>query len=118
MRVQTPAPTPHNVETDWPTEYIPAGEPGIDSPTGDSGGFFQPVKEPTDPPVEYVPPDDDILADEPDVASWDTPNESMQQMEHDRNVLIALGTVFGVMLLFSIIVAHQILHNPDGCCAR
>jgi hypothetical protein len=58
------------------------------------------------------------LVDEKTASDWSTPNESIQQMEHDKNVLIALSTVFGIMLLFSIVVAHQMLNNPDGCCAR
>ena len=91
-----------------------------ESPTGDDEGeepWIEPI-EPTKPPVPYTPKEDDVLEEEKEVSDWSTPNESIQQMEHDQNVLIALLTVFGIMLLFSIVVAHQMLNNPDGFCAR
>jgi hypothetical protein len=48
--------------------------------------------------------------------TWE--NSSVDEMEHDQTVIIALSVVFGVMFLFSVIVAHQMLENPHGCCAR
>ena len=88
------------------------------SPTMGEGNDDVWGSEPTEPPIPYIPPEDDILISEEPQSDWSTPNESLQQMEHDQNVLIALLTVFGVMLLFSVIVAHQMLNNPDGFCAR
>lgn len=89
---------------------------------GDSGGDWEDVwKPPTKSPVKYVSRDDDILVaeEEENNANWAKNNyETLEQMAHDRNVLIALSTVFGLMILFSVIVAHQMLNNPDGCCAR
>ena len=39
-------------------------------------------------------------------------------MIHDQNVLIAVGVLCGVGILLMIITAHQMVENPDGCCAR
>ena len=104
------------VFTEFPTIIAYTYAPTLafdEGPTNDGWGV-----EPTDPPVPYIPPEDDVLVVEPDENDWSEPKETIPQMEHDQNVLIALGSVFGVMLLFSIVVAHQMLNNPDGCCAR
>ena len=121
----TNAPTDAIVSTPKPSvsEYEPSGTerptPSIDmSPTMGEGGSDIWGSEPTESPIPYIPPEDDVLVSDQPESDWSTPNESLQQMEHDQHVLIALLTVFGVMLLFSIIVAHQMLNNPDGFCAR
>jgi hypothetical protein len=114
---ETKAPTALEQETPWPTAWG-----NIDSPTDNGNGdlWNKPVSGeiPTEKPVLYIPPDDDILVEEPVEPDWETPAETLEQMERDQNVLIALLSVFGFMLIFSIIVAHQMLNNPDGCCAR
>jgi len=104
-------------------ELVNGGDNGGDEWTngGDSGADWEDVwRPPSESPVKYVSRDDDILEAEKEEnnASWAKNNyETLEQMAHDRNVLIALSTVFGLMILFSVIVAHQMLNNPDGCCA-
>jgi len=113
-----PPPTHRDAETPWPTSFdIDGGSTPTDTDNG-GGGWNSPTGViSTEKPIIYIPPDNDILEDEPEEPDWDTPAETLEQMEHDRNVLIALSTVFGLMLFFSIVVAHQMLNNPDGCCA-
>ncbi|KAL3943842.1 MAG: hypothetical protein SGBAC_002093 [Bacillariaceae sp.] len=43
--------------------------------------------------------------------------EPIEEMEHDRNVAIALGICGGIALCLAIITAQQMLENPHGCCA-
>jgi len=43
--------------------------------------------------------------------------EPIEEMEHDRNVAIALGICSGIGLFLAIITAQQMLENPQGCCA-
>lgn len=69
----------------------------------------------------YVPPTgDDPFAKPPDESEWTSeewPQETPEQMMHDKNVTIAVvaAVVFGfVLALFS---AQQVIENPDGCCA-
>lgn len=137
------APTAEEVPT---TDYGEGGEERpvatgeFDTPVPAPVGFptFPPVERPTFPfstPV-YIPPtprpestyvstDDDPLTQ--DVVGddtykietdWNWNQSTIDDMEHDKSVVIALSVVFGVMFLFSIVVAHQMLHNPQGCCAR
>jgi hypothetical protein len=80
--------------------------------------YVPPTKEPTE---EYLPPDDDPInteEDEKEQAWSDDQYESLEQMEKDRNVQIALGVVFGLGILMTIITAQQMIENPEGCCAR
>jgi len=71
--------------------------------------------------MEYIPPlDSSDSEDEIEITSvnWNQNEfETLEKMAHDKNVIIVLSIVFGLMLLFSIFVAHQMLNNPDGCCA-
>lgn len=63
-----------------------------ESPTGDDEGeepWIEPI-EPTKPPVPYTPKEDDVLEEEKEVSNWSTPNESIQQMERNQNVLIGM----------------------------
>ena len=63
-----------------------------ESPTGDDEGeepWIEPI-EPTKPPVPYTPKEDDVLEEEKEVSDWSTPNESIQQMERNQNVLIGM----------------------------
>mmetsp|Transcript_21620 Transcript_21620/g.51577 ORF Transcript_21620/g.51577 Transcript_21620/m.51577 type:complete len:379 (+) Transcript_21620:151-1287(+) len=73
------------------------------------------------PAVPYVSTDDDPLKSTDGFAStiedWFTNESTIEEMEHDRNVIIALSVVFGFMFFFSVFVAYQMLENPDGCCA-
>jgi hypothetical protein len=101
------APTPTHAElTPYPTVYNP---PSLR------------------PAVPYVSLTDDPLQDEfdsdgdgyDDRFDWFAKDsETIEELEHDKSVIISLSVVFGVMFFFSIFVASQMLENPDGCCAR
>merc|ERR1712008_143685 len=43
--------------------------------------------------------------------------ESIDDMEHDSNVVVALGILGGIGLCLAIITAQQMLENPNGCLA-
>ena len=61
-----------------------------ESPTGDDKGE-EPWIEPTKPPVPYTLKEDNVLEEEKEVSNWSTaPNESIQQMERNQNVLIGM----------------------------
>jgi len=73
------------------------------------------------PTAGYIPPTDDsvdpLSPDDPSNArEWN--DSSIEEMEHDRTVLIALLTTFALGLLLSIFVAQQLMQNPNGCCTR
>ena len=79
------------------------------------------------PAVPYVSATDDPLEDEYDADGdgyddrfdwFAKDSETIEELEHDKTVIIALSVTFGVMFFFSIFVAFQMLENPDGCCAR
>jgi hypothetical protein len=90
---------------------------------------------PTSKPVIYVATDDDPLQQEDESIAekegqegnsqtggigdylYFDHGESLEEMEHDQNVAIALGVCFGIGLCLTIITAHQMMDNPDGCCA-
>merc|ERR1712087_395493 len=73
----------------------------------------------TQPTRDYIPPPDSSDSeDEQNAIDWNQDElETLEEMVHDRNVITVPSVVFGLMLLFSIFVAHQMLNNPDGCCA-
>ena len=48
---------------------------------------------------------------------WGWDNSTVEELEHDQTVIIALSVTFGVMFFFSVFVAYQMLENPHGCCA-
>lgn len=92
------------------------------------------VTPPTAKPVVYVATDDDPLQQEDESIAEteeqeDTQTggigdslyfdhaESIEEMEHDSNVAIALGVCLGLGLCLTIITAHQMMDHPDGCCA-
>jgi len=68
------------------------------------------------PAVPYVSTDDDPLK-EADANGWVWNDSTIEEMEHDKTVIIALSVVFGLMFFFSIFAAYQLLENPDGLCA-
>lgn len=100
--------------------------------------FFQPTLRPTLRPVKpYVGTDDDPLKGEDEfdndfesnlpewaqpaeewVEDWFSEDSTIEEMEHNKTVVITLSVVFGVMFFFAVFVAYQMLENPDGCCAR
>lgn len=95
------------------------------APTYDEAPYSLPVYvPPTKSPTVYMATDDDPLQhttgddDKVDEEEWQWNASSAEEMEHDKTVVIALSVVFGVMLLFSVLVAHQMLEHPQGCCAR
>lgn len=67
------------------------------------------------PAVPYVSAGEDPL--KADDNEWKWNGSTVDEMEHDKTVLIALSIVFGFMFFFSIFVAYQLLENPDGCCS-
>ena len=108
---------PTEVETPAPTIFELPPQP---APHGNT--FRPPTQSPTE---RYVPPEDDVLVDgddnEPDDDNfWNnwSQGETLDEMEKDRNVLIALSTVAVVGLCCMLFTAQQMLENPDGCCAR
>mmetsp|Transcript_20258 Transcript_20258/g.31295 ORF Transcript_20258/g.31295 Transcript_20258/m.31295 type:complete len:153 (-) Transcript_20258:2826-3284(-) len=84
------------------------------------GSFgFGDWKEPTEAPVEYIPPDDDPYVEEENGINMEDEyhNETPEEMIHDRNVLIVVGTLGGAALLLMVATAQQMMENPDGCWA-
>ena len=132
-----PTPTPTDGRTEYPTAGRPTYDeeptPSYEPPTYPTPTADYPFSSPSYVPLTpqpYVSTDDEgdpILGPSSGEASgtggsgsdgyaWD--NSTIDQLEHDQTVIIALSVVFGVMFLFSVIVAHQMLDNPHGCCAR
>ena len=67
----------------------------------------------------YVPPDDDPVKETTLETEWvDTQTETPDQMLHDPNVMIAIGSTIGIMALLMVCTAQQTMNNPDGFCAR
>jgi len=118
-----------------PTFNVPTfDEPTFDDPTFAEPTFDEPVflsfptdapawpvAQPTEAPiVPYIVNDDgyDPLQDEDmeiEKEKWD--NETLEEMEHDQNVLIALSVVGAIGLCLALLSAQQLIENPDGCCA-
>jgi hypothetical protein len=93
-------------------DYKPTGSPVRGTPW--------PSPQPQSP---YVANDDDPLQPldtEPDIngGTWAWKDSELEDMEHDRTVMVALLSVFGAGIFLSICVAHQMIENPNGCCAR
>ena len=118
-----------------PTDPTFAGEPTgptfAGEPTGPTfvGEPTEPhiYKPPTEPPTaEYVPPppsagdpvEQEQEEEKEQDADWGEGKETLEELERDQRVLIALGVIGGIALLLLICTAHQMLENPDGCCAR
>ena len=129
--VDSPVSTSTETPTYNPTRYKEPSSPSLEyePPTA---GPMAPTQRPT---RTYTSSDDDPLkndvldeADSMDSSSseewgWNDSTveeieEKIEEMEHDKAVIIALSVVFGVMFFFSIFVAYQMLENPEGCCAR
>lgn len=105
--------------------------------TSEPEPLFKPTLRPTLRPVKpYVGTDDDPLKGEDEfdndfesnlpewaqpaeewVEDWFSEDSTIEEMEHNKTVVITLSVVFGVMFFFSVFVAYQMLENPDGCCA-
>lgn len=70
----------------------------------------------------YIPPvGADPFAKLPDESEWagqDWPQETPEQMMHDKNVIIAVASTVAFGFLLAIYTAQQVIQNPDGCCAR
>jgi len=128
--VDSPVSTSTETPTYNPTRYKEPSSPSLEyePPTA---GPMAPTQRPT---RTYTSSDDDPLkndvldeADSMDSSSseewgWNESTveeieEKIEEMEHDKAVIIALSVVFGVMFFFSIFVAYQMLENPEGCCA-
>jgi len=90
---------------------------------------FEELKEALTPAPYKPPTSQDPFADGGDASDtakigdeWeDWPQESPEEMMHDKNVETVVGAVFVSVFLFMVIVsvciAHQMIENPDGCCA-
>lgn len=131
----TPAPTHGRTRTEFPTAGRPTYNGNVPAPTYETPTYSKPTSDYPFTSPSYVPPtpkpyvsndDENDPLKGPTSAgaggstsagyAWD--NSSVEELEHDQTVIIALSVVFGVMFLFSVIVAHQLLENPHGCCAR
>jgi hypothetical protein len=134
-------PSADNVPTQFDRTHSPtAGRPAFDDfpaptapvPTPTFAQPTAPFPTPTNPPptpTPYRPKDDDendpIFGPDGESSSsefstnddWGWNNSSVQELEHDQTVITALSVTFGVMFLFSVFVAYQMLENPHGCCA-
>ena len=78
-------------------------------PTTDDGNIDSP----------YVSPNDDPIKNNPDEEEWIVkPGETPDQLVHDSNFVIAIGSTLGIMLLLMVCTAQQVMDNPDGLCAR
>mmetsp|Transcript_1430 Transcript_1430/g.1597 ORF Transcript_1430/g.1597 Transcript_1430/m.1597 type:complete len:619 (-) Transcript_1430:1415-3271(-) len=117
---ETSNPT-YTTPTYFPTKLKP--DTSWDSPTYDlpTPTYETPKPRPT---ATYVSTDDDPIKNDvldEDVMDssqeWGWNDSTVEEMEHDRTVIIALSIIFGVMFFFSIFIAYQLLENPDGCCA-
>lgn len=106
------APTSTQVD---PPYTSPIPEDSLEEPTYSftavPTAYRPPTLRPT--PVPYVP-NGPLNEDD---NGWDWNNSTIDDMEHDKTVIIALSVVFGFMFFFSIFVAYQMLENPDGCCS-
>ncbi len=126
------APTPVAVDID---EDFSFGS-FTDTPTAEPVPRFTPyptaLRKPSlRPATPYVTTDDDPLKNDPfdnakgdEFDEWGFNQETVEEVEkeveemaHDKKVVIALSVVFGVMFFFAIFVAFQMLENPNGCCA-
>ena len=110
------APTTGDYET-------PVAAPPTYKPRPTTPEYYETPAPSPRPEAAYVPNDDDPLQPvNPDIngdeASWGWQDSSVEEVEHDRTVLIALSVTFAFGILLSIITAHQTLQNPGGCCAR
>ena len=128
----SPAPVEHSYAPIGPTHRntpaplepyhrsTPAPIPSPYNPKPPTFEFPTPNSSPT---IPYVPPDDDPIVNPEDASSeqpgWsENQYETLAQMRKDRNVLIALGTLAGVAFVMILVVAQQLIENPEGCCAR
>lgn len=111
----TSEPTQAPVQDDYGGDEAPTDQDDDEDP-------WDNYTPPTEQPVVYVPPDEeeDPIKNQTSggVGSWVQEGESPEEMIHDRNVLIAVGVLCGLGILLMIITAHQMVENPDGCCAR
>jgi len=78
-----------------------------------------PIHAPTSQPVTYVSKEDDILNKDKDDQEdgWFHKGEDVEELPHDKNVIIVMGVLMGIMLLLMVATAHQMMNNPDGICA-
>jgi len=128
----TESPGEENDESEKGTEPPTSYNDPFPAPTDTAPTYSYPTPvyiEPTPRPVAtprpvvpYVSADDDPLEESTDEGEdsgeeWKWNTSSVEELEHNKTVIIALSTVFGVMLLFAIFVAYQLLENPEGCCA-
>ncbi|KAL3941464.1 MAG: hypothetical protein SGARI_000594 [Bacillariaceae sp.] len=130
-----PTPTAERPTFDEPTGPTPTFSPPT-APTPTFAAPTAPFPTPTFPQPTlkpYVPNDEDdpIMgptgSDESGSGSggsgtsnndeWGWDNSTVEELEHDQTVIIALSVTFGVMFFFSVFVAYQMLENPHGCYA-
>jgi len=115
-------------EAPAPTEVEAPTSDSAPTPTNAARTPFPTVYNPPSlrPALPYISATDDPLEDKYDADGdgyddrfdwFAKDSETIEELEHDKTVIIALSVTFGVMVFFSIFVAFQLLENPDGCCA-
>jgi len=123
---EIPFDQPQDVGETFPSSAAENSGPGAFAPTPSPTFYITPdpmANKPSTlrPTVPYVPSDDDPLKNTDgylsEIEDWFSNESTIEEMEHDKSVIIALSVVFGVMFFFSVFVAYQMLENPDGCCA-
>jgi len=110
---------PASNEIDEPTsDFAPTPADSMVAPTNAFDPYPTAYKPPTiHPAVPYVSTGPLKEANNGETGDWGWTESTIDEMEHDATVVIALSVVFGVMFSFSIFVAYQMLENPDGFCA-
>lgn len=124
---ETPSPTPltpNMAPTEpfpAPTDAFPAPTDPFPAPTDSFPAWSTPSPTPR-PESTYVATDDDPLQPlNPEVGedtAWQWTDSTVEEVEHDRTVLMALTITFTVGICLAIMTAQQMLENPHGCCAR
>ncbi|VEU37726.1 unnamed protein product [Pseudo-nitzschia multistriata] len=123
---QSPVPKPSKKPTGARSSRAPVASP-VAAPTDKnkpptySDEYKQPSLRPATAPsrLPYVSKGDDPLPTASDdlFGEWFTNDSTIEEMEHDKNVIIALSSTFAVMFFFAVFVAYQTLNNPNGICA-
>jgi hypothetical protein len=113
-------PTTGSYETEPTPTYTPPT--GSYTPPTPTYSYATPAPSPK-PQADYVATDDDPLQDEvnPDLITddaWKWNDSTLEDVEHDRTVVIALSVTFIVGICLAILTAQQMIENPQGCCAR
>jgi len=140
----SPSPAPIDGNNFGNPTYVPTLAPSREFGTTTDAPTYAPTSlqnvptwdypQPSSKPVVYIPPEEqknDSSGGNDDMQGGTSIDgtggigdflyfdhaEPIDEMEHDRNVAIALGICGGIGLCLAIITAQQMLENPHGCCA-